>query len=807
MKLLHQLFLNSIILLKRKFRVFLLLIASLIILSMATILLYSQVSVSYNSVNSLMGKDRIIDFIVNDCKDSTTIENAIESANSECEDVLFACVLLSINDEYSLLGTSAQEHSFLAVSSGEWLSGQGQIFIPEGSFDGAGVGDTVTVNSCEFTVCGTYPADIYDNTIFLNEKFCYKNVPGVFINYKDCEKISERPYSLRIRCIGAMSKEERSDIAKLIIGSVADKGIGLTYEEENIETVTTIDSQFYGKFVLYSIMLVVNIAFIVLLYNFVIKIIMDYYKVIIRCGSTPLYAAIISTINMGVYLFPAYLLGYILASFIIRHDLQTSSGMSYLSFPKVLLLFLIIFSIVLLSLFLCSIKRLCNNKGRGRISADHISKRKVTKLRSANYELLKKFFSRDLWVECSVFLQMVFVCYLFVSAMGYFIESKANTIYVNRTYDSSDRIIAVDCSKYDNAKDLLADYDEIESVSEIVITRIWRRIYGSKEKIGDAISLQQVSGEISANENLCKSGSWFSQWSDGVELTECEYVPVVLTAPMAEHLNAKINDTLEGYGLFNDVELGEIIVLDDGTLDSTTIVKNQFCLKVVGIIGYGERAIVLDGKPMSMQTLFQVVDKDIILAYSPKLYVNGVPVGTGDDIGSKMPSGFERPIKLITAEDESDVDNLKQELQAIGECAIFKDISKKADDESIYSAKMYRIQLIAAISILIIGCVVYTLLLYFEKQYQNSIYYMHGMTTSKLIKLTLCFNSIIFALSAIVGTILGVVITYRLSMLSTESIIISFVLSIILSVLLIVISTVVPLCVYSRLSPITRKKR
>lgn len=795
---------------------FIILILGITVSSGTLCLFYAQSAAASNSLNAYRGVNRILDFDISAAANPKSLTCVTEYVLHNSFDCAFYCAFGNMADEYSVIGADSNNPIFLNMFSGNWLSDAGQAVIPEGGFDGAKVGDVITVGEACFTVCGTYNPALYSGDMYSSKGFSSEkttaagmdmdtnNLQGVFIGFVDFANCGVEWQTLRIRFNSSLPAATREKISSQLTSYIMQTtGEAVTADAESLEAAKEVYSiDFFGKFVLYIIISLLSLVNILQILNLFIKRSKKQYEVLIVCGATKkgIYITVLTEILL--YTVAAFTAGWFICKAVIQRS-SLKYEIPYMGMGIYLVLLCIVCMIAA-----AFVLRTLNKTLKDPFESKDDDQERGSSSKRENLYLIKNNYTQGLWSEFIIFLQILFIAFIFTYAVSYYFEGTSAQRFADKAFGgrtvfclAADPNVEMSGGAVPSSEQTLSaiqSLDGLEGYGTLHLMPLWHKTAQRAEVIGEQLPVCEIDSDILNRCEFTVKGKWLSDWSEGVDVTTAEYVPVVLTAPYAAQLNLRVGDVIEDMMFMDNMRIDDYTEYNDGTVSAEISADYYMDVKVVGIIRIGDRAPELSQFPLRLNNICYMVNDDCMMAYSPRLYI-GQQLYATDNTGT-----FHY---VLFPDNEDRLSEYKAALTDYGVVESLETMAEDYDEEFRMGSGMYIIQLCMATLLLAVGIAGYNLLSIERQKRAYGIYFACGMPWRKAIAISLTANGAIFLLGGIAGSFWGIYSAKSIRLIATDSTLYSILTALAYVLLLFIISSVSMLVRMLKTSPVSLIKK
>ncbi len=833
---------------KRYTLIWLVLIIGLIVTSTAFNIYYSYSAALGNTLTGAADFARVVDFNASKMN-SAALVSAGELLNKGEKEIKFYCVMNVTNEDADIIGVNSSE-PLINMSRGNWVA-SGQVVVPS-ELNGKeyAPGDIIEIGGKEFVVAGVYNPIYYRASLYNSHRltraeyagagveedysenpegfynFTIRDTPGIFMAYEDYSALGLQSDMLRVRFFAAMGDGQKEDFAKTLGEYVkAVSGGEITADLSSVEKSEAIFTQeFFSKFTICVFIVLLSLVNAVTLFYYILQKNQRENLLLKSLGATNAKIITLSCFELSIYILLGFTGGFFLARAVTNlTDLKEIS--LHIGLPQYLLLLGVIL-VISLSVIAVSQRKLLKaikpKDGRTGIGG-------TVKLKQLY--LVIKSYTPTFLRELVILLQVVFVAYSFTFSATYYFQRGAN-VRETRRYLGNEDIFIYSPNNYILEECMNVSSNSIDGSTSQVLDSLLDKLKGLEglEKIGIAnkenFSFPKIpinepeqftsyfqsgyvlnSALINAYKPKLEEGVWLTEWADGADYNELDYIPMVINEIVAKEYGYQVGDMVEDRYIGREFRYG----VDKNWCNYEPL---SYTYKIVGIISENSKLYINSAYPVASNTILEKtiseIPKDVqeqsgigptietSIIYVPKIYRDGKEI-FADNMYSSWP--------LLFPDSKSRMEAWNEQVEEYGGIYNLEDVVKGMDYLFDEGTSEYTYHMYITSGLLIIGIAGYNLLSLERNRKTLGIYYSCGMPRGKASVISLLANGAIFLAGGISGSVWGISSAANSRDIMPDTVIYSVVTAVAFVMGLFFVSSIAMLLQMSKQNPVNMLKK
>ena len=874
MKILTLVWQNMRRMFTRHFTTLFVLFLGLAVSATALCVYYAQSASMLNTLTSFTGTDRSLEFNVGIMQNPQTVGAIMDFCEREHETPVSVTVLSEENAEYDIVGILSDKPMYIHTEAGEWLPEEGGgILIPYQMVEktaASAVGDEFVLRANAgprtFRICGLYDGELYTPSQFSYARLDQADYVGAGVNTPDELPEGVRPNRavfvtladfmdaglsgnmLRVRFVSPLSKQQQASFAEDLAVQVSEQtGDSLSPNlalQESAKQVFSAD--FYGKFMLYVLIVALSVCNVVTLYVFFLRRSRRRLLTYRYLGATGgrIFAA--TALEVLFYTLLAFTAGWLLKDVVIRLT-PLKYTVPALGAGTYLLLFAAFAAVTLLMLGL--FMRTMRTNGRSEREPLVSAGKLALRLRLRRVYLTLKSYSGGILTELILLMQVFFVAFSATYALTYIYER-----------GGSERFIRRHCGG-DNALYFTKSWQILEELSDdmypeegLMVTTKFFPVFESRQRILELPALlESLPGVRSVglinwpymlparddpmfeiketkhlhpmnvalsdgtmiwflyeySRGLCedvslpmKEGVWLTEWADGVDVRTSEFIPIVVRQEWCETFGYGLGDVIDtSMEYYFRCTVGCYDPYTDSFSDPDYAMRYNVRLKVVGVLPARAKVPLLQCYPPSLENIFTNYNPnnpDTEYVYCPKLYVNGKPL---------QEDSLELTDALLFTDTPERIGEYNELLADYGEVWSIEALAQATDEMYADATPEYAVHTILAVLLLFVGVGGYNTLMLERQKRTLGVYFSCGMPWKRAAFVLLAGNALLFLIGGAGGALWGVYSANSLRPMMEDSKLYSILTGVALVAVLLAVSSAFTIWKMRRLSPVALMKK
>ena len=874
MKILTLVWQNMRRMFTRHFTTLFVLFLGLAVSATALCVYYAQSASMLNTLTSFTGTDRSLEFNVGIMQNPQTVGAIMDFCEREHETPVSVTVLSEENAEYDIVGILSDKPMYIHTEAGEWLpEAGGGILVPYQMVEktaASAVGDEFVLRANAgprtFRICGLYDGELYTPSQFSYARLDQADYVGAGVNTPDELPEGVRPNRavfvtladfmdaglsgnmLRVRFVSPLSKQQQASFAEDLAVQVSEQtGDSLSPNlalQESAKQVFSAD--FYGKFMLYVLIVALSVCNVVTLYVFFLRRSRRRLLTYRYLGATGgrIFAA--TALEVLFYTLLAFTAGWLLKDVVIRLT-PLKYTVPALGAGTYLLLFAAFAAVTLLmlGLFMRTLRTNGRSEQEPLVSAGKLALR----LRLRRVYLTLKSYSGGILTELILLMQVFFVAFSATYALTYIYER-----------GGSERFIRRHCGG-DNALYFTKSWQILEELSDdmypeegLMVTTKFFPVFESRQRILELPALlESLPGVRSVglmnwpymlparddpmfeiketkhlhpmnvalsdgtmiwflyeySRGLCedvslhmKEGVWLTEWADGVDVRTSEFIPIVVRQEWCETFGYGLGDVIDtSMEYYFRCTVGCYDPYTDSFSDPDYAMRYNVRLKVVGVLPARAKIPLMQYSRPSLDNIFTNYDPnnpDTTYIYCPKLYVNGKPL---------QEDSLELTDALLFTDTPERIGEYNELLADYGEVWSIEALAQATDEMYADATPEYAVHTILAVLLLFVGVGGYNTLMLERQKRTLGVYFSCGMPWKRAAFVLLSGNALLFLIGGAGGALWGVYSANSLRPMMEDSKLYSILTGVALVAVLLAVSSAFTIWKMRRLSPVALMKK
>lgn len=833
---------------KRYTLIWLVLIIGLIVTSTAFNIYYSYSAALGNTLTGAADFARVVDFNASQMN-SAALVSAGELLNKGEKEIKFYCVMNVTNEDADIIGVNSSE-PLINMSRGDWVA-SGQVVVPS-ELNGKeyAPGDIIEIGGKEFVVAGVYNSIYYRASLYNSHRltraeyagagvdedysenpegfydFTIRDTPGIFMAYEDYSALGLQSDMLRVRFFAAMGDGQKEDFAKTLGEYVkAASGGEITADLSSVEKSEAIFTQeFFSKFTICIFIVLLSLVNAVTLFYYILQKNQRENLLFKSLGATNAKIVALSCFELGIYILLGFTGGFFLARAVTNlTDLKEISLHIGLSQYLLLLGVILVISLSVIAVSQRKLLKAIKPKDRRTGIGGTVKLKQLY--------LVIKSYTPTFLRELVILLQVVFVAYSFTFSATYYFQRGAN-VRETRRYLGNEDIFIYSPNNYILEECMNVSANAIDGSTSQVLDSLLDKLKGLEglEKIGIAnkenFSFPKIpinepeqftsyfqsgyvlnSALINAYKPKLEEGVWLTEWADGADYNELDYIPMVINEIVAKEYGYQVGDTVEDQYIGREFRYG----VDKNWCNYEPL---SYTYKIVGIISENSKLYINSAYPVASNTILEKtiseIPKDVqeqsgigptietSIVYVPKIYRDGKEI-FADNMYSSWP--------LLFPDSKSRQEEWNEQIEEYGGIYNLEDVVKGMDYLFDEGTSEYTYHMYITSGLLIIGIAGYNLLSLERNRKTLGIYYSCGMPRGKASVISLLANGAIFLVGGISGSVWGISSAANSRDIMADTVIYSAVTAIAFVMGLFLISSISMLLQMSKQNPINIIKK